>query len=163
MEKIWILKNKSECRIREPAQLVGTMTAACKAVRYGWLHTKTFEQQRYLALLKNQGDYNAKMYLSSSLQADFNWWLNAIPDTYNPIRSGYILEILSGASKTGWDAYCREELTFDFWIVCNIPTFPLIARRFSQPGFGRSGGVGNENNRSNIISIKALFRKYGRR
>ena len=26
---------------------------------------------------------------------------------------------------------------------CNIPTFPLVARRFSQPGFGRSGGVGN--------------------
>ena len=28
--------------------------------------------------------------------------------------------------------------------ICNIPTFPLVARRFSQPGFGRSGGVENE-------------------
>ena len=26
---------------------------------------------------------------------------------------------------------------------CNIPTFPLVARRFSQPGFGRNGGVGD--------------------
>ena len=28
--------------------------------------------------------------------------------------------------------------------ICNIPTFPLVARRFSQPGFGRSGGVEND-------------------
>ena len=28
--------------------------------------------------------------------------------------------------------------------MCNIPTFPLAARRFSQPGFGRSGGVDDE-------------------
>ena len=72
MEKILIFKNKSECRISELAQLVRTMTAAFQAVRYVWLHTKTFERRRYLALVKNQGDYNAKMYLSSSLQADFN-------------------------------------------------------------------------------------------
>ena len=118
MEEILILKNKSECRLRELAQLVGTMTAACQAVRYGWLHTKTFERKRYLALLKNQGDYNAKMYSSSSLQAGFNWWLNAILDTYNPVRSGhYILEIFSDTSKTGWGTYCREELTFGFWTV----------------------------------------------
>ena len=31
--------------------------------------------------------------------------------------------------------------------ICNIPTFPLAARRFSQPGFGWSGGVGDEMNR----------------
>ena len=30
------------------------------------------------------------------------------------------------------------------YLICDIPTFPLVARRFSQPGFGRSGGVGNE-------------------
>ena len=100
-KKMLILRIQSECRIRELAQLVGTMTATCQAIRYSWLHSKSFERQRYLALLKNQGDYNTKMHLSSSLQVDFNWWLNAIPGTYNRIRSGhYILEMFSDASKT---------------------------------------------------------------
>ena len=30
------------------------------------------------------------------------------------------------------------------YVTCNIPTFPLVARHFSQPGFGRSGGAGKE-------------------
>ena len=29
---------------------------------------------------------------------------------------------------------------------CHIPTFPLVARRFRQPGFGKSGGVGDKIN-----------------
>ena len=32
--------------------------------------------------------------------------------------------------------------------ICNIPTFPLAARRFSRPGFSSSGGVGDEINRN---------------
>ena len=34
-----------------------------------------------------------------------------------------------------------EELEMLF--NCNIPTFSLVARRFSQPRFGKSGGVGD--------------------
>ena len=30
--------------------------------------------------------------------------------------------------------------------ICNIPTFPLVARRFSQPGFGRMWGSRECNN-----------------
>ena len=39
-----------------------------------------------------------------------------------------------------------------FFDTCNIPTFLLVARRFSQPGFGRSGGVGDK-----IISFNGLI------
>ena len=37
------------------------------------------------------------------------------------------------------------------FIICNIPTFPLVSRRFSQPGFGSSGGAGDEINRKGYL------------
>ena len=38
--------------------------------------------------------------------------------------------------------------------ICNIPTFPLVARRFSQPVFGSSGGAGNGIKRKRTFNIK---------
>ena len=39
----------------------------------------------------------------------------------------------------GGEAHLMSEL-----LPCNIPTFPLVARRFSQPVFGRNGVVGDQ-------------------
>ena len=53
--------------------------------------------------------------------------------------------------------------SIETYFACNIPTFPLVTRRFSQPGFGRSGGVGNGIERKRnlifIIYIYNLLRK----
>lgn len=46
------------CSIRDFANLIGTLTAACPAVRYGWLYTKELERQKYLTL-KKYGSYDA--------------------------------------------------------------------------------------------------------
>ncbi|CAG5109271.1 Protein of unknown function [Cotesia congregata] len=52
IELILTFKNLTHCSIREFSQLVGNITAACPSINYGWLHSKKFEQQRYLELLK---------------------------------------------------------------------------------------------------------------
>lgn len=116
LSKIKEIKNKASCRIRDFAQLVGSLTAACPAVEYGWLHTKSFERHRYLGLLRSQGNYDQKFEISSALITEFDWWLNTIPNTSNPIRSGnYKFEIFSDASGSGWGAFCKNELTHGFW------------------------------------------------
>lgn len=50
-EKIYTIteniSRKSEISIREFAKFTGTLTAACPAVQYGWLHTKCFEREKY--------------------------------------------------------------------------------------------------------------------
>lgn len=68
MEKLSYLKNKKQCVIREFAQLVGMLTAACPAIKYGWLHKKPFERERYLALEKNNENYNKIIKLIEVLE-----------------------------------------------------------------------------------------------
>ncbi|XP_043499927.1 uncharacterized protein LOC122522709 [Polistes fuscatus] len=96
---------------QEFSQLVGNITAACPAINYGWLHSKKFERQRYLELLKANDNYDCVMKISSSLTPEFNWWLNNIFISNNPIRSSkFSTTIFSDASSTGWGATCDELL-----------------------------------------------------
>lgn len=66
-------KTLQTCTIREFAQFVGNITAACPAVQYGWVYSKGFERQKYLALLESGGNYDAKMNLPATLSSDFVW------------------------------------------------------------------------------------------
>lgn len=109
-------KTLQSCTIREFAQFVGNITAACPAVQYGWAYSKGFERQKYLALLKTEGNYDAKMRLSATLRSDFVWWESHISNAINPIKQQkYALEIFSDASLTGWGAACNGENTYGAW------------------------------------------------
>ncbi|XP_043486358.1 uncharacterized protein LOC122513898 [Polistes fuscatus] len=101
---------------QEFSQLVGNITAACPAINYGWLHSKKFERQRYLELLKANDNYDCVMKISSSLTPEFNWWLNNIFISNNPIRSSkFSTTIFSDASSTGWGATCDGQVVFGHW------------------------------------------------
>lgn len=52
-----------KCSIRELSQFIGVLTAACPAVKYGWLYTKTLEREKFLALQKH-GDFEALINIS---------------------------------------------------------------------------------------------------
>lgn len=109
------ISSKSTIKIREFAQFVGTLTAACPAVSYGWLYTKQFEREKYLALEKYQS-YDAKMRISSSLQEDFKWWERIINYADNAIQLNHFqLEIFSDSSLSGWGAFCNGETVSGFW------------------------------------------------
>lgn len=104
------------CRIIDFAKFLGTLTAVCPAVRYGWLYTKVFERQKFLALKASGGNYDAKMSLPGILQPDFQWWLRNISTAKNNIRiDSYSLEISSDASTTGWGASANGKKCHGYW------------------------------------------------
>lgn len=108
-QKTKILMGVQQCSVRQFAEFIGLLTSACPAVKYGWLYTKLFEREKFLALNHTE-NYNRQMKLSPILNKDFKWWLNNIKNTCNPIRSiEYILEIFSDASTTGWGVSCGAE------------------------------------------------------
>lgn len=103
------------CTIREFSRLLGVLTAACPAVRYGWLYTKELERQKYLALKKHQS-YEAKFRPSAIILPDLEWWIKNINFTSNPLESqNFVLEIFTDASKTGWGAFCNNERVNGGW------------------------------------------------
>lgn len=107
---------KSECKIREFAQCIGILVSACPAVKYGWLYTKSMEREKYLAILKTEGDYDRIMSITATVKLELNWWRKNILSINNPIREyKYQLEIFSDASLTGWGACCDEKKTHGWW------------------------------------------------
>lgn len=96
------------CSIREFAQLIGVLVAACPAAKYGWLYTKTLERQKYLALLKSN-NYDSKINLPEIILKDLYWWSSNIESTQNFLRQPHFeLEIYTDASRTGWGAVCKD-------------------------------------------------------
>ena len=99
---------RDRCKIRELAQLIGTLVAACPAISYGWLYTKKLERAKYLALQESDKNFKASMSLSPELKEDLQWWIHKVEASVNPIRKHtYSKVIFSDASRSGWGAFLR--------------------------------------------------------
>lgn len=110
------LLNKRECNIREFAQFLGTIASACPAVNYGWVYSKSMEREKWLALLKNNENYEARMTIPEAIKPDLQWWARNIFTTTNPIKeSRYAMTIFSDAAKNGWGVVCGSEKVHGFW------------------------------------------------
>ena len=48
--------NKTDCKIRDWAQLVGTLVAACPATKYGTMYIKNLERCKYVSLTNNNSN-----------------------------------------------------------------------------------------------------------
>lgn len=107
---------KTRCTIRFFAEFIGLLTAACPAVSYGWMYTKLFEREKFLAL-DYTDNYNKLMKLEESLKHDLLWWTNKIMTSFSPIRKNdyYLLEIFTDASSTGWGAACGNQCANGNW------------------------------------------------
>lgn len=104
-----------QCKVREFARLVGLLTSACPAVKYGWLYTKELERCKYLTL-KDDDNYDKHMIISSSILPDLEWWSHAIVHPINDIKQNeFCLEIYSDASTTGWGAACSGQRASGMW------------------------------------------------
>lgn len=85
--------------LRQWSSFVDSINACCPAVKYGRLYTKEFERVKYLGLLKNGNDFEAKICLPESLKPNISSWKKNIPKASNHIRHGdYEREIFSDAS-----------------------------------------------------------------
>lgn len=64
---------KQDCSIRDFAQLIGSLVAACPAAEYGALHCKTLERAKCEALEVNQGNFDRIMRLPVCIKSDLEW------------------------------------------------------------------------------------------
>lgn len=104
--------------IRDFARLVGSLIAACPAVPYGMLYTKSLEIEKSVALAKNNLNFNGSMRMNSRISSELSWWRSQIPRVKKLISRGpYVLEIFSDASPTGWGACCGRKRANGFWSV----------------------------------------------
>lgn len=61
-------------KIRKFAEFLRILTSACPAVAYGFIHCKRLEQQKFLALKFNGGNYEGRMIIVQSMVEDLIWW-----------------------------------------------------------------------------------------
>ncbi|XP_018377926.1 PREDICTED: uncharacterized protein LOC108770722 [Trachymyrmex cornetzi] len=115
-DQVRAFKKVKNCTIKEFAQLIGLLVSCCPAIQYSWVHIKSLEREKYLALLRSKKDYEGFMVLSQSLQEDFLWWEQNIEKRVSSIANReFRLTIFSDASRTGWGAACGKERTHGFW------------------------------------------------
>lgn len=109
-------KQIQSCRIRDFAEMLGYLVSVCPAVNYSWLYTKRFEREKFLALRKQNGNYDSLMVISHKLAEDFNWWENNILTLNYPINKfSFAVEIVSDASLTGWGIVCGDKRSHGEW------------------------------------------------
>ncbi|XP_043470998.1 uncharacterized protein LOC122504134 [Leptopilina heterotoma] len=136
-------KINTKHKIRDFASLVGTLGSVCQATKYGWVYMKSLEREKFLALQKTNGNYEARLVLSNHVHEDIEWWSQNIMPVCNPIRSQtYALEIFSDASLSGWGACCGKEKAYGFWNLSErknpINILELKAAFFGLKCFGRN-------------------------
>lgn len=94
--------------------MIGVLTSACPAIKYGWLYTKAMEREKFLTLNQNNGCFDAIMAVPRL--SEFSWWLYNIHHGFNEIKQdSFQLEIFKDASLTGWGAYFAGERTHGWW------------------------------------------------
>lgn len=59
---------------------------------------RSFERERFLALVRSRDNYEAVMSLKSSLSKEFNWWKINIVKAVNYLSFKLCVEIYSDAS-----------------------------------------------------------------
>lgn len=107
----------STCKIRDLAHLIGVLTSACPAVRYGWTYTKILERLKFLSLQGNE-NYDTRIKIPKNILPDLKWWSENIMIASNPLTvKNFDLEIFTDASKVGWGAYCDGRRAGGEWKI----------------------------------------------
>lgn len=84
--------------------------------KLGWVYYKPLERQKFLALIMNRNNFEARMIIPRSLDKTFEWWKSHIPITSTPIRrQNFDRIIFSDASLSGWGAACTGSSAHGFW------------------------------------------------
>lgn len=110
---------------------------------YGWNHIKPFERIKYL-LLKRYIKYRSTVKLPSSLNLEFDWWLEHILNSYEKIEISktFLITIFTDASKTGWGAHLEGNSIHGFWSPWesqrHINFLELLAVLYALKSFGKT-------------------------
>ena len=139
------MAKQRSCTIRQYAQFLGSLAAACPAITYSRLYTKKFERDKYLALLRAKGDFNAIMQLPPR-ESEFSWWKDHIlTGDSSLLTPTFSLEIFSDASTTGWGASCKDKTARGSWNPeerdRHINELELLAALFGLKSFSKNRGL----------------------
>lgn len=105
-----------ECRIREFARFVGSLEVCCPALKYGRVHMRSLERERFLAFSCNNDNFEAYMTLSDTLKVELEWWKRNINLAHNSIMDVEPdIEMFTDASLSGWGAFCNGTRANDYW------------------------------------------------
>ena len=109
-------KSNRICSIRDFAQLIGKLIAACPAIEYGYLYTKVLEREKSIALILNDHNYDSKMAIPDYAIPDLDWWGSKIRSSIKQIDSGFFnVTIYTDASTSGWGAVRGYKKAYGFW------------------------------------------------
>lgn len=109
-------KKLKHCKIRDFSKIIGKLVSVCPAIKYGYLYSKLFEREKYLALKISRGNYNDSMQIPHCLNNDLNWWIKNLKNNTNFLKRGsFVKEIFSDASNTGWGLFCNGYSSHGFW------------------------------------------------
>lgn len=109
------ISKKSQIKIRTFASLVGSLAAACPVIKYGWVHIKLLERDKYLNLHNNNSNYDKHMLISKESKHELNWWLKHITNVQDIKPKSFTIEIFTDASTSGWGASCDGKNIHGFW------------------------------------------------
>jgi len=128
--------------------MIGSFVSICPAAKYDLLYTKghylylpytTFERKKFLALRESDNNFKAKLFISSELGEDFNWWLN--------VRSGSSKYYSNGSFRM-WDLLR--------YLSHRLECFPL---RSNPSVRSMADGLPRKGLHINALELKAAF--YG--
>lgn len=100
----------------------------------------SLEYLKCKSLKISNGNYNAKMELSTDSLSDLNWWLDNINRSgCTVIQRCYSYTIFSNASSSDWGAVCSAQETGGFWnkeeAKHHINYLELLASLYSLQSF----------------------------
>lgn len=110
-------KQIKKCKIREFAAFIGTLESCCPTLKYGRVHMRSFERERFLALCHSKDNYDNYMAISPSISNDLNWWAENVLVAKNSIKIfNPVIEVFSDASTSGWGAVCNNNRVHGHWL-----------------------------------------------
>lgn len=103
-------------KIRDVASVIGSLTAAYPATKWGKLYFRDLEIEKCKALKLTHGNFEKYMSLSPRAIDNLKWWLSEeklVPSyfSYFPVT----ITIHSDASLKGWGAHCNNSTAGGRW------------------------------------------------
>ena len=101
-ERIKVLENKENLKIRDLAKLLGMCEAALPAVQSGRLHMWNLLKIKNNTLKMSKGDYEYKCTLNDASHIELRWWIQNVGYKNRINTPSPSVTIHSDPCPTGW-------------------------------------------------------------
>ena len=109
-------------KIRFVSSAIGMFIAALQGVKFGKLHYRNLERDKYWALHRHNGNLDRNMTLSHQAQSDIRWWHQHVSTSFNFVHPPAVsITIYSDASLEGWGATDTHKTVGGRWTPEDMP------------------------------------------